>query len=204
MSPSDERFPSVPEQRLVDGDWTRTDETVETVFQLPGTRVEGATVLYGDERTRRAAAEYGGRDQRWRFFFATKLTFTPSLSPGIGPAMILPTVRSEANRTFKSELRDRGFESIGRGRTERVRVASGDRAKLTQYRAELPLSEPDATLPITGWVGVWHGDGFRIGAGAYPARPVADILGIDEPPAVLTRTPERYRNELIELIRAIE
>jgi hypothetical protein len=204
VSPPDERFPTVPEERLESGGWRRSDETVETVFQLPGTRVEGATVLYGDERTSEAAVEYGGLDQRWRFFFATKLTFTPSLSSGIGPAMILPTVRSEANRTFKSELRDRGFESISRGRTERVRVDSGDRAKLTQYQAELPMADVDATLPVTGWVGVWHGDGFRIGAGAYPEKSVAEILDIDDPPEILTRPPRAYRDELLDLIRAIE
>ena len=204
MSPSDDRFPTVPEERLESGGWTRTDETVETVFQLPGTRVEGATVVYGDERTREAAAEYGELDHRWRFFFATKLTFTPSLSPGIGPAMILPTVRSEANRTFKSKLRDRGFESITRGRTERVRVDSGDRAKLTQYQAELPMEAADATLSITGWVGVWHGDGFRIGAGAYPDQSVGAVLDIDDPPEILARPPRAYRDELIALIRAID
>jgi hypothetical protein len=187
VSSSDERFPSVPDEELTAGGWTRTDETVETVFQLPGTSVEGATVVYGDERARAAAEEAVGIDQRWRFFFATSLTFTPALSPGIGPAMILPSVRSEANRTFKRELRDRGFESISRGRSERVRVDSGDRAKLKQYRARLPLGGTDATLPVTGWVGVWHGDGFRIGAGAYPERPVAEILDIEDPPAVLER-----------------
>ena len=203
MSPSDDRFPAVPEERLASGGWTRTDETVETVFELPGTRVEGATLLYSDEQTREAAEEYGDLDQRWRFFFATKLTFTPSLAPGVGPAMILPTVRSEANRTFKSELRDRGFESISRGRTERVRVDSGDRAKLTQYRAELPMTAVDATLPVTGWVGVWNSDGFRIGAGAYPEESVAEILGIDEPPEILTKPPRAYRDELIALIRAV-
>ena len=203
MSPPDDRFPEVPEDRLASGGWTRTDETVETVFELPGTRVEGATLLYGDERTREAAAEHGDVDQRWRFFFATKLTFTPSLAPGVGPAMILPTVRSEANRTFESELRDRGFQSISRGRTERVRVDSGDRAKLTQYRAELPMAEADARLPVTGWVGVWHGDGFRIGAGAYPEESVAEILGIDDPPEVLTRPPRAYRDGLLDLIRAV-
>lgn len=202
MSPSDDRFPAVPEAALDAGGWTRTDETVETVFQLPGTSVEGATVVYGDEQTRDAAAEYGNLEQRWRFFFATKLTFSPPLSPGIGPAMILPTVRSEANKTFKSELRDRGFESISRERTERVRVDSGDRAKLTQFRAELPLES--ATLPITGWVGVWHSDGFRIGAGAYPEQPIAEILAIDDPPDVLRKTSRAYRDELLDLIRAIE
>lgn len=203
MSSSDERFPSVPERALDEGGWTRTDETVETVFQLPGTKVEGATVVYGDERARAAAEEHGGLDLPWRFFFATKLTFTPSLSPGIGPAMILPTVRSEANRTFKSELRDRGFQSIDRGRTERVRVDSGDRTKLTQFRATLPLDDHDATLPVTGWVGVWHGDGFRIGAGAYPEQSIAEILDIDDPPAVLTKTSRAYRDELLDLIRAV-
>ena len=203
MSSSDERFPSVPDQALDEGGWTRTDETVETVFQLPGTKVEGATVVYGDERTRQAAEEYGGLDQRWRFFFATKLTFSPPLSPGIGPAMILPSVRSEANRTFKSELRDRGFESISRGRSERIRVDSGDRTKLTQFRAELPLPEHDTSLPVSGWVGVWHGDGFRIGAGAYPEQSIAEILDIDDPPVLLATTSREYRDELLDLIRAV-
>ena len=203
MSSSDERFPSVPETALDDGGWVCTDETVETVFQLPGTKVEGATLVYGDERAREAAQEYGGLDQRWRFFFATKLSFSPPLSPGVGPAMILPSVRSEANRTFKSELRDRGFESISRGRRERIRVDSGDRAKLTQYRATLPLDDHDTTLPITGWVGVWHGDGFRIGAGAYPEQPIAEILDIEAPPEILTKTSRAYRDELLDLIRAV-
>lgn len=203
VSQSDERFPVVPETRLDDGGWTRTDETVETVFQLPGTSVEGATLLYGDERAREAASEYGGLDQRWRFFFATKLTFSPSLSSGIGPAMILPTVRAEANRTFKSELRERGFESISRERTERVRVDSGTRTKLVQFSAALPLEAHETRLPVTGWVGVWHGDGFRIGAGAYPERPIAEILDIDDPPEVLTTASREYRDELIALIRAI-
>lgn len=204
MSSSDERFPTVPEDRLATGGWTRTDETVETVFRLPGTSVEGATVVYGDEQARAAAREHAGIDLPWRFFFATKLTFSPPLSGSVGPTMILPTVRSEANQTFKSELRDRGFESISRGRRERVRIGTGDRARLVQYRAELPLPEHETTLPVAGWVGVWHGDGFRIGAGAYPERPIVEILEIDGAPEVLTRTREQYRDELLALIRAIQ
>ncbi|PSP93694.1 hypothetical protein BRC91_08875 [Halobacteriales archaeon QS_4_62_28] len=203
MSTSDERFPSVPEDELTAGGWTCTDETVDTVFQLPGTSVEGATVVYGDERARAAAEEAVGIDQRWRFFFATSLTFTPPLSPGIGPAMILPSVRSEANQTFKTELRDRGFESISRGRSERVRVDSGDRATLKQYRAHLPLEAGNGTLPVTGWVGVWHGDGFRIGAGAYPERPITEILDIENASDALTRSSREYRDELLDLIRSI-
>ncbi|AAV45276.1 unknown [Haloarcula marismortui ATCC 43049] len=117
--------------------------------------------------------------------------------------MILPTVRSEAQSAFADELADRGFESIERGRRERVRVDSGDRARLRTYSAELDLEAIDATLSITGWVGVWHGDGFRIAAGAYPDRSLATLLSVENPPEPLRRTPSDYRAELLSLIRAV-
>jgi len=197
-------FPDVPADALDDGGWEPADRQVETVFELSTARVEGATVLYDDTRTRDAVAEAVGLDRQWRFFFATALTFRPPLAPGVGPAMILPTVRSEAQSAFADELRDRGFEGVEEGRRERVRVHSGDRARLRQYSARLPLGAVDATLSVTGWVGVWHGDGFRIAAGAYPDRPVADLLDIEDDDAVLARSPRDYRDELLALIRAVE
>lgn len=197
-------FPDVPTEALDDGGWERVDRRVETVFELSTASVEGATVLYDDARTRDAVAEAVGLDRQWRFFFATALTFRPPLAPGIGPAMILPTVRSEAQSAFADELQERGFENVQRGRRERVRVDSGDRARLQQYSARLPLQGVDATLSVTGWVGVWHGDGFRIAAGAYPDRPIADLLGVEEPPAALTQSARAYRDELLDLIRAVE
>ncbi|MDS0258013.1 hypothetical protein NDI56_01170 [Haloarcula sp. S1CR25-12] len=201
---SDAAFPVVPESRLARGGWDLTDERVETVFKLPTASVAGATKLYDDARTREAVAAATGIDQQWRFFFATALTFRPSLAPGIGPAMILPTVRSEAGSTFASELRQRGFEDVSRGRRERVRTDSGDRAHLRTYAAELPLDSVGTTLSITGWVAVWHGDGFRIAAGAYPDRSLAEILALDEPDEPLQRSPQAYRDELLALIRAVE
>ena len=201
--PSDPAFPDVPTDQLRDGGWELVDESVETVFQLPTARVEGATKVYDAAETRAAVREAIGLDHQWRFFFATALSFTPPLAPGIGPAMILPTVRSEAQSAFADELADRGFESIERGRSERVRVDSGDRARLRTYSAELDLAV-DATLSITGWVGVWHGDGFRIAAGAYPDRSLATLLDIENPPEPLRRTPSDYRTELLNLIRAVE
>nr|WP_254282895.1 hypothetical protein [Halomicroarcula limicola] len=187
-----------------DGGWELTDETVETVFRLPTAKVVGATRLYGDSRTREAARDAAGVEQQWRFFFATALTFRPPLAPGIGPAMILPTVRAEAQSAFAEQLRERGFADVERGRRERVRTDSGDRARLRTYTASLSLDEIGATLSITGWVGVWHGDGFRIAAGAYPDRPVTEILGLADAPPELDCSPQDYRDELLDLIRAVE
>jgi len=201
--PADPSFPTVPDDRLRDGGWQLSDESVETVFQLPTASVAGATKLYDDVRTREAAESAAGIDQQWRFFFATALTFRPPLAPGIGPAMILPTVRSEAQSEFATELQDRGFENVSRERRERVRTESGDRARLRSYSASLALPEVETTLSITGWVGVWHGEDFRIAAGAYPDRPVAEILSIDDAEDPLRRGPGDYRDELLGLIRAV-
>ncbi|MDS0281237.1 hypothetical protein [Haloarcula onubensis] len=202
MSP-DAAVPVVPETRLRRGGWELTDEYVETVFQLRSAAVTGATRLYDDVRTRAAAEAASGVDRQWRFFFATALTFRPPLAPGIGPKMILPTVRSEAQSAFADELRERGFERVSRGRRERARTDGGDRLHLRSYTAELPLARAGATLSITGWVGVWHADGFRIAAGAYPDRPVGELLRVDDPDDPLTRSATAYREELLDLIRAV-
>jgi hypothetical protein len=201
---TDPSFPTVPAERLRTGGWELTDESVETVFQLPTASVAGATKLYDDARTREAAAAATGVDQQWRFFFATALTFRPPLAPGIGPAMILPTVRSEAQSEFATELRDRGFEDVSRGRRERVRTDDGSRARLRTYSATLPLDDAGTALSITGWVGVWNSGGFRIAAGAYPDDPVAEILDVADPEEPLERGPQDYRDELLALIRAVE
>lgn len=201
---ADAAFPVVPEARLARGGWELTDEHVETVFELGSVNVAGATRLYDDVRTREAAQSASGLDRQWRFFFATALTFRPPLAPGLGPRMILPTVRSEAQSTFASELRERGFENVSRGRKERVRTDGGDKLHLRSYTAERPLEPLATTLSITGWVGVWHADGFRIAAGAYPNQPVGELLGVDDPDEALSRTPGAAQEELLGLIRAVE
>jgi len=196
--------PDVPETRLARGGWELTDKRVETVFQLQRATVVGTTKLYDDVRTREAAMAAADIDQQWRFFFATALTFRPPLAPAIGPMLILPTVRSEAGSAFADELRGRGFEHVASGRRERARTDSGEKLHLRSYTAELPLERAETTLSITGWVGVWHADGFRIAAGAYPDRPVGEILGLADPDEPLARPPSAYREELLGLIRAVE
>jgi hypothetical protein len=199
---TDASFPTVPD--LTTNGWELSDERVETVFKLSTASVVGATKLYDDIQTRAAVRSQTGIDHQWRFFFATALTFRPPLAPGIGPTMILPTVRSQAQSTFGEELRERGFENVDRGRRERTRTDSGDRLHLREFSATFEPDTFDSTLSIHGWVGVWHTDGFRIAAGAYPARPIAELLAIESPTTPLERTPEDYRDELLDLIRAIE
>jgi hypothetical protein len=194
-------YPSVPEGQL-DG-WDLAAETVETVFQLPGVRVVGATRQYEDERTKTAVREATGGDidHGFRFFAATRLGFDPSLPPGALPSLILPTVRSEAGKTFRNRLRERGVTDIDRGRTERVRVRSGNRARLTRFDGTDPVV--DAGLPVTGWVGVWNdGTDFFVATGGYPAARLADALGVDDGDA-LARTPADARAELLDLIRNV-
>ena len=194
-------FPSVPTDKLTD--WELVDERTETVFQLPGARVVGATKQYEDEQTRRAVREVtdGEVDHRFRFFAATKLGFDPMLPPGTLPSMILPTMQSEARKKFKRRLEDRGVTDVTRARTERMRVRSGNRARLTRYDGTDPVI--DGGLPVTGWVGVWNdGTDFYVVTGGYPGVPLADALGVDNGRS-LERTPNEAQTELLDVLRDV-
>ena len=184
--------PALPEDRLVGG-WTLLEERRETLFSLPTTTVEGHTLLYEDAPLRERLAAATGRDQVWRFFFATGVEFTPPLPPGVGPAMVYPSVASEAKRAFADDLRERGFRSVSRGRRERARSADGGRIRLQEYTAVLRLDGVE--IDTTGWLGVWTtGSEFRIAGGAYP-----DLRDVDaEGPS-----PAACRQELFDLLRAV-
>lgn len=196
-------LPTVSDDLLDDGGWSLVEEREETLFRLPTAQVRGYTALYedGDLRERvRAAADI---DRQWRFFFATRLSFVPPLAPGVGPAMLMPTVRSEANRQFAGDLRERGFEAVSRGRTERIRVRSGERAQLQSFEARLPVDAAGVTpLDVEGWLGVWTTSGeFRLAGGAYPT----DLPGLGEALDV-PGLPDAgdCREELWRLVRAVE
>ena len=170
-----------------DGDgWRLTEESTEVVFDLATVRVLGATRLYEDAELRRSVREAtdGALDQPWRFCFATQLSFQPPLTPGIGPASLFPTVVSSARREFAEDLRERGFRSVERGRSERMRTGNGVRTRLTRYEATFPLADvldgdADTGLPegtavtVEGWLSVWLDDGqFRLAGGAYPTAEI--------------------------------
>ncbi|MEF8784384.1 MAG: hypothetical protein V5A45_00510 [Haloarculaceae archaeon] len=195
-------FPSVPAEKL-DG-WELVEESVETLFQLPAVRVVGATRQYEDEQLRRAVrdASDGEIDHRWRFFAATRLGFDPMLPPGTMPSMILPTMRSEAKKTFKKRLQSRDVEDIERGRRERVRIRSGKRARLVRYDGVDPIA---SGVPVTGWVGVWNdGTDFFVVTGGYPARPLSEALDLEESADGLDRTGNEAQGEFLDMLRDVQ
>ncbi|WP_255197033.1 hypothetical protein [Halorarius litoreus] len=187
--------PVVPTERLDSGGWELQEETTDTVFQLPTVTVEGHTLLYEDAALRERVHERTGVDQTWRFFFATALTFSPPLAPGLAP-LVKSTVASEAQRTFAKDLRERGFSEVDRGRSQTIRI-DGDRARLSNFRAIYPLETDGRTvdLQVAGWLAVWNGDGFRLAGGAYPE---AGFQAVEE-----QRDAGAYRDELLSLIRDV-
>lgn len=208
MSADAPDYPTVPEDRL-DG-WVSTEAFSETVFQLSAVSVEGHTVVYENDDLRASvrAATDGALDHMWRFFFATRLDFSPPLPRGVGPRAIFSTVASEANEQFVAILRERDFDAISQGRQERIRVGTGDRARLRRYNARLSLADAPGdgavTLPTAGLLAVWHADGeFRLAGGAYPARSLADVFSLDSDDDRLAASPERFRDDLLGLIRAV-
>jgi hypothetical protein len=204
----DADLPTVPEDRL-DG-WTRTEAFTETVFQLSKVSVEGHTAVYEDDDLRGAvrAATDGTLDRMWRFFFATRLEFSPPLPTGVGPRAVFSKVAGEASEQFVATMRDRGFDDVSEGHQERMRVDTGDRARLRRYSARLALDDAPAdgprTLPTAGLLAVWHVDGeFRLAGGAYPARSLAAVLDLDTDDERLTASPEHLRDDLLSLLRAV-
>jgi hypothetical protein len=221
VSDAGDGYPSVPRDRLDELGWELTAKHEETVFQVPGATVTGYTLVYGDEQLRAAMEDAGvdwplagadGDGDRfvgsdggvWRFFFATALSFRPPLPPGIGPASLRPTVTARARRAFVEDLEARGFEAVESGREQRLRTKAGDRARLRKLTARLPLGD-DRRIDVAAWIAVWTIRGeFRIAGGAYPVGgPDALFSSLPErerPPV----DPERFREELLELIGAVE
>ena len=197
MSDGPSLFPEFPAERLTADGWVLEERSSETVFSLPGIRVEGHTLLYEQPSLRETIASvFETGNQPWRFFFATRITFRPPLGPGISPRSLLPVVRSEARRSFVTDLRKRGFESLERRRTRQLSVANGDgdRVRLTGYTTRFDTGE--LTADVEAWFGVRLLNGeFRVVGGAYPVAGFSSA-GID-------LEPDRYREELFGVIRGI-
>jgi hypothetical protein len=223
VTESADGYPSVPHDRLVGSGWELRSKRERTVFRMPGMDVTGYTLLYDDADLRAAIEAAGvaaivgdadvddriggdGDGGSWRFFFATALSFRPPLAPMVGTASIRPTVARQARRTFVDELEGRGFEGVESGRRERIRTESGDRARLRRFSAHLPIAAERGPerIEAEGWLAVWvTDDSFRIAGGAYPTHGLEARL--EALPGVRTPTIDRtrFRDELIELIRAV-
>jgi len=192
--------PTVPVDRL-EGGWERAEDTTETLFGVEGADVRGHTVVYEDTALRTAVREAtdGAVDQSWRFFFATRLAFRPPLAPAIGPAMVLPSVKTEAVRQFAEDLTDRGVVEVERGRRERIRTEDRSRVALRQVTGEVLLPDSDP-VPVEGWVGAWADGDIRLAGGAYPRSSFAGRFPSAD--SDLDGSADDYREELLALLRA--
>ena len=196
-------FPSVPRDRLDRRGWVLEDESVDGPFRLSGHAVARATRRFVDGATREAVRERVGVEYPWRRFDAAALALEPPLPPAADRSFLLPTIRAKTVDRFRTELQQRGFVDVRRSRTERIAVESGNRIPLARFRAVFETDTPNVAVPVVAWVGVWDGDGFRVGGGAYPTRPLGDLFAIEAPQPILAREPEDCRRELFELIGAI-
>jgi hypothetical protein len=216
-------YPSVPRQRLEIRGWELHSRTEETVFRIPAAAVIGHALVYRGATLQAAMAAAGVGDLLagsgdgdgylidvddglWRFFFATALSFQPSLPPVVGAASIRPIVAREARRSFIRDLEARGFERVESGAGQRLRTESGERARLRKITATRPLdaaSTPER-IDIEGWIAAWDANGsFRIAGGAHPVDGI-DALVASLPDAERPSTdPSQFRDELLELIGAV-
>jgi len=198
--------PAVPETDLKRGGWEQTEIQRETLFEMPAMRVRGVTRRYEDQRTRDAlrAATDGQLDQQLRFFAVTRLSFEPPPPPGVSPTMFAPTLRSEACRTFKKRLGERGLTAIEQRSSDRIRLPDRSRARLTQFSATDPLEGAGNDLPLECWVAVWTSAGtVRVVTGGYPAVTLGSHFGLDTEDGPLTVTPDEYRREFVSLLRGV-
>ena len=198
MEPS---FPDVGAD--LDG-WRLADESVETLFEVPGARVQGATRRFEDEQTRVAVREAtdGALDHEWRFVSVTTLGFAPPLPPGT-TATVLPMVRRQAGDAFARRLSERGLTDVTRRGRQRLRVGSGSRARMTRFGAIDPV-DGTRRVPVAGWVCAWDdGRDLFVVTGGYPEGRLADLLSIEVASPRLEQSGQEYREELFEIVRSV-
>jgi hypothetical protein len=181
--------PAVPADRLRASGWERTAVSAETVASVAGMDVAAHTVVYDDTNLRGRVEAAGGGDRVWRFFFASRLVFTPSLSGSV-LRFAKSKILRKSREGFADELRDQGFEDVTVGETTDIDLGDGTTAKLTEYDAVFEGSEE--TVPIAGRAVAWYDGSFYVAGSAYPTG----NLGVDLP-------VEEYDAEARDLIRSV-
>lgn len=225
--------PAVPEQRLDEGGWSRSDQTSETVFERsygPVT-VEAVshTLQYVDEQLQDRVANRTLDQIRTALsvFFATRVDFSPNLDnlpAGVGQAELLSEVRANARESFEQQMRSQGLTDIEQSGTGTIDIDTGETAETVQLSAVFPFDGisfdvtddasveiPPSDIDISALLAVWHhGDYVLISGGAYPAqnfdRVVENALseGITVTVDVdLGLRPDQYRTEIRDLVSGV-
>lgn len=216
-------YPEVPTELLETGSWERRRRSEDDLFSTAMVSVTGYTLVYEDAALAEALEATGadvleaptepgdgflvdagnGESGYWRTFFATTLSISPSLPPGVGTTAVRSMVRSRAARSFESDLEARGFERIERHRSEPLTTDGGDRAHRRRFTASHPL-EGGGDLDIEAHLAVWStDDGFRVAGGLFPTDGLAELLSEYDGSDRIETDPDRFREELEALIRAV-
>ncbi|WP_158854749.1 hypothetical protein [Halorhabdus sp. CUG00001] len=197
----DAQYPTVPLERLENSGWALRDERLEVRARVMGVTVHAHERRFEDDGLRERVRAGGGPDHLWRLFYATRLTFSPSLPPAFGPAMALPKVRSAACEEFADQLRDEGLTDVEQGDDERIETDSGAQAKVTRYDATLPVETDNdqCEVPMEGWIGIWNDDAMLLAGGLYPTESLAEALSIPD----VDYDPEGSHEKLRALIRQV-
>lgn len=225
--------PQVPQQRLEDNGWERTDRTEQTVLDESygpvNVTAKSTTLTFSDEQLATAVNEktLGRIDGTLSIFAASHINFDPNLNnlpAGVGTKEVVSETESQARAQFEQQMRDQGLENVEQVGEEEFTTDSGKSPGLATYRAEFPVGtiEFDAngetftldvgTIEVAGDLAVWNeGDFVVVAGGAYPAENYADTVNRDLSDAIsvtvdvdLGLTPGEYRQEVRRLMAATE
>lgn len=228
------RPPVVPEDRLSEGGWERSDDvTQDPAFEQnagPVTVTASTRTLLYDDADLRAEIEektLGQASGQFATFFASRVTFDPdltSLPAGAGRKELLGQVESQSRAQFEARLKQAGLGPVEQVGTGSFDVASGASARLTEYEAtyafegfsvdvgEEPITIEGGEIPVAGHLAAWiASDSVLVAGGAYPAANFAREVTESPSAAIdlsvdidLGLTPDAYREELFGLMRRVE
>ena len=216
LRPTQAVLPTVPEADLEANGWVKVDEAIEPVLKDSAGPVtveaRAGTVQYENEalltdiRDTPVSIEFLGEtitealgdflgstfDQTMGVFAATKIDVTPhvdELPGGLGRAEVMAPVVSQAQAQFEQQLRDAGLENVRQVETGTFDVATGQAARVFEYRADFVFGESSASvrgasvdisggeIEIAGYLAVWHdGRDVLLAAGAHPNQNYAESL----------------------------
>ncbi|WP_089383398.1 twin-arginine translocation signal domain-containing protein [Halorubrum vacuolatum] len=226
--------PDVPEDRLESDGWGLVEEEKAEAFSesIAGAELTATatTRTYENEPLRSELAEktLGEVTDAPVSFFASRITFDPDLTDlpgGVGGGQILDEVETNVRATLEAQMAAHGVEEIEKVGTDTLTVDAGMEARQTDLEGVVPfepVSFPAADgapvaiemddIVVVGRMAVWRVDGsVLVGGGAFPAENVETSVEEDLSSAIsvaidvdLGLEPDRYAEDLFDLIRAIE
>jgi hypothetical protein len=174
--------------------WRTVSTEVQTPFDAGVVSVRAHTEVLEDESLTETVRDRTGVEATWRFFFASRLRISPRTRAS---KPLTDLVTDRANRGFVEQLREEGFVDVERVESRRFAVRRTE-ARLTRYRAA--VRPGSRHVDVEGYFAVWPEDGeYLLAGGAYP-RAVSGETNAETLQECFD--PERFRDELFEMIRS--